>query len=76
MNYQSNDNQQNQSYVYWVSMDNPNYIVRYDGKIKFESYIKGIGWHENPNRVDIIMGENPFFERINEKDALEITDNL
>lgn len=76
MNDQFNGNQQDQSYVYWVSMDNPDYVVRYDGKIKFESYIKDIGWHENSDRVDIIMGKNPFFEVINEKEALKIINDL
>ncbi len=53
-------------------MDNLNYIVRYDGKIKFESYIKGIGWHENPNRVDITMGENPFLKELMKKTHLKL----
>lgn len=58
-------------YRYWQSDKYSRYVVRQlDGC--FEDYKKGIGWVENPERFDIISGDDIYYTEISEEEALDI----
>ncbi|MGI6362269.1 MAG: hypothetical protein ACOX21_00495 [Bacillota bacterium] len=60
---------------YWQSESMPHYLVRDNNGI-MEDYKKGRGWAENPDRIDIICGIDPYYKQISEEEAMKIIRKL
>lgn len=63
------------NYIYRRSDLDRNRVVRQNSAI-FEQYCKGVGWTENPERIDMITGIDPHYTEITEEEAMQIIDEI